>query len=299
MARNTFTYRRAGSLKVARVLVIWGSLAAGVVATVLTNNLINEAKESAVVEAPAPVIETAKVLVAAIDIKVGQNLNAEALKWQEWPRDLVGESFITESGRPDAMGELDGRIVRTPFAAGEPLTPTKLHEQKTGGIMSAGLPSGMRAFSVKISPETGAGGFILPDDRVDVLLTRKQQSSDPSEKVAYTSETVLRNVQVLAIDQSVKDQGKGDGEGLVAIGKTATLALTPAQAETVALSDAQGDISLTLRSMADVGEAADDGARDTLAMRVHRAGEGGMTVTRFTVAPASQDRLDRTKVALH
>jgi pilus assembly protein CpaB len=163
--------------------------------------------------------------------------------------------------------------------------------------MSAGLPSGVRAFSVKISPETGAGGFILPDDRVDVLLTRKQQSSDPSENVTYTSETVLRNVQVLAIDQSVKDPGKGDGEGLVAIGKTATLALTPAQAETVALSDAQGDISLTLRSMADAGEVADDGARDnTLAMRIHKAGEGGMTVTRFTVAPASPDR---TKVALH
>jgi pilus assembly protein CpaB len=283
----------------ARILVIWGSLAAGVVATVLTNNLINQAKESAVVEAPAPVIETTKVLVAATDIEVGQNLNAEALKWQEWPRDLVGESFITESGRPDAMGELDGRIVRTQFAAGEPLTPTKLHEQKTGGIMSASLPSGMRAFSVKISPETGAGGFILPDDRVDVLLTRKQEASNPADKVTFTSETILRNVQVLAIDQSVKDQGKGDGEGLVAIGKTATLALTPAQAETVALSDAQGDISLTLRSMADAGETADDGVRDTLAMRIHKAGGEGMTVTRFTVAPASQDRLDRTKVALH
>lgn len=299
MARESFTYRRAGSLKAARVLVIWGSLAAGVVATILTNNLINEAKQTTVVESPAPVIETAKVLVAAMDIKVGENLKAEAVKWQEWPLDLVTESFITETNRPKAMEELGGRIVRTQFVKGEPLTPAKLHEQKVGGIMSAGLPSGMRAFSVKISPETGAGGFILPDDRVDVLLTRREQGTGASEKVTFSSETILRNVQVLAIDQSVKEQGADGGEGLVAIGKTATLALTPAQAETIALSEAQGNISLTLRSMADANERADHGARDTLAMRVHKFGEGGVTVTRFTVAPSDPRASERTKVALH
>lgn len=295
MARDTFKYRRTGSFLSVRVLVIWGSLAAGVVAMMLTNHLIDQARQAVVVDAPAP-METVNVLVVTADVGVGRKLEPALLKWQMWPEEAVSASFITDAGAPGAMEEFGGRIVRQPISAGEPLIAQKLHEQKNGGFLSAALPSGMRAISVKISPETGAGGFILPDDRVDVLLTREKQGTG-SEKVVHSSETVLRNVRVLAIDQSLKDKSERDEDGSVAVGKTATVEVTPQQAEVLALAEAQGKLSLTLRSLADNDEDGDP-VEAVMAIRVHTPTGGGVAVTRFPVAPAS-GRPGGSRVALY
>jgi pilus assembly protein CpaB len=114
--------------------------------------------------------------------------------------------------------------------------------------MAAILPTGMRAVSTQISPENGAGGFILPNDRVDVILTRRDANAEKGGGGdARTSETVLTNIRVLAIDQNVEEK---NGQKVV-VGKTATLELSPAQAETLVLSQQIGSLSLALRSVTD------------------------------------------------
>jgi pilus assembly protein CpaB len=135
---------------------------------------------------------------------------------------------------------LKGSVARSLFVVGEPIREQKLVKADGSGFMSAILPAGLRAVSTEISAETGAGGFILPNDAVDVILTRQQEEQ-------YVSETVLRNVRVLAIDQTVEEK---DGQKVV-IGRTATLALAPRQAETLVLSRKRGTLSLALRSLAD------------------------------------------------
>ena len=119
-------------------------------------------------------------------------------------------------------------IVRAPFVAGEPIREAKLVNAKGSGFMAAILPSGMRAVSTKLRLKPGAGGFILPNDRVDVIMTPRNRDDKGGDR---TSETILRNVRVLAIDQNVEEK---NGQKVV-VGKTATLELSPGQAETLAL----------------------------------------------------------------
>jgi pilus assembly protein CpaB len=179
------------------------------------------------------------------------------VSWQAWPATTAAGNFIRKSDRPKALENLTGMIVRAPFVAGEPIREVKLVNAKGSGFMAAILPSGMRAVSTQITPETGAGGFILPNDRVDVIMTPR--SRDDSGR---TSETILRNIRVLAIDQTVEEK---NGQKVV-VGKTATLELTPGQAETLALSHQLGVLSLALRSIADgtLEEKVDDSARQNV-----------------------------------
>jgi len=135
-------------------------------------------------------------------------------------------------------------VARAPFIAGEPIKEQKLIKISEGGVMAAILPAGMRAISTPIREETAAGGFILPNDRVDVILSHKMRVGSKEEPV---SEAVLRNVRVLAIGQEIENK---DGEK-VATGKTATLELTPRQADGLALAQSMGELSLSLRSLAD------------------------------------------------
>ena len=204
-------------------------------------------------EAPAPVVKTAQppsetvdILVAKTDIAVGRSVTTENLSWQPWPVKAAGPLFIKRSVRPNAIEELKGSVARSPFIVGEPIREQKIIKADGSGFMSAILPAGLRAVSTEISAETGAGGFILPNDAVDVILTRQQEEQ-------YVSETVLRNARVLAIDQTIEEK---DGQKVV-IGRTATLALTPRQAETLVLSRKRGTLSLALRSLADARPAKD------------------------------------------
>ena len=146
------------------------------------------------------------------------------------------------------MKDVLGSIARAPFIAGEPIRQQKLVKANGSGFMAAILPTGMRAISTEISPETGAGGFILPNDRVDVILSRREKNPDKSGPDLISSEILLTNVRVLAIDQAPKEK---DGTNAL-VGKTVTLELKPEQTETLARSRQSGTLSLALRSIADL-----------------------------------------------
>ncbi|MBE0702905.1 MAG: Flp pilus assembly protein CpaB, partial [Afipia sp.] len=164
--------------------------------------------------------------------------------------------------------DMTGSIVRSPFLAGEPIRETKLVKANGSGFMAAILPSGMRAISTDISPETGAGGFILPNDHVDVLLSRRQKSREGNGE-SVSSEIILSDVRVLAIDQTVEEK---NGQKVV-VGKTATLELKPAQAETLARSRQSGTLSLALRSLVDANKPGKvEDASDEKLITVYRGG---------------------------
>jgi pilus assembly protein CpaB len=179
------------------------------------------------------------------------------------------------------MEEMAGWIVRAPFIAGEPIREAKLVNAKGSGFMAAILPTGMRAVSTQISPETGAGGFILPNDHVDVILTRKDGGDIKSGGDQRTSETVLTNIRVLAVDQNVEEKG---GQKVV-VGKTATLELVPDQAETLQLARQQGTLTLALRSLIDSqANSADDEDSESSKKR------GPINTVRYGVSSVSAPR---------
>ncbi|MEP7030020.1 MAG: Flp pilus assembly protein CpaB [Pseudolabrys sp.] len=234
-------------MKAARVVVLTVAIGAGAVAALLAGR----SEKPPEVKPEAVKAETVDVLVARGDIPMGQLLSPGDVQWQEWPATAASGNFIRKNNRPQAIDDLAGQIVRVPFVAGEPIREAKLVNAKGSGFMAAILPTGMRAVSTQISPETSAGGFILPNDHVDVILTRKDREAEKSGSGdAKTSETVLSNVRVLAIDQAVEEK---NGQKVV-VGKTATLELTPRQAETLVLSQQVGTLSLTLRSITDAQE---------------------------------------------
>jgi pilus assembly protein CpaB len=187
-------------------------------------------------------------LVAKSDLGTGQIVGEGDVAWQTWPAASANSSFVRKTDRPDAIKDFVGAIVRSPVSAGEPIRDSKVVAAKGGGFMAAMLPHGMRAISLDIAPDTDAGGFILPNDHVDVVLTRRDKAAEKvtgTEK--FVSETILKNVRVLAVDQAVEEK---EGQKVV-VGKTATIELDPQQAETLALSHQLGTLSLTLRSLLD------------------------------------------------
>jgi pilus assembly protein CpaB len=232
-------------MKAARIVVLGVAIAAGGLAAVLAGRHQTEQKP-----APAPVapLATVDVLVAKADLTRGQLIDAADIGWQSWPEASANGRFIKKSARPDAIKQFIGAIVRAPVAAGQPIYDPMVVFAKGSGFLAAMLPKGMRAVAMEITPVTGAGGFILPDDHVDVVLTlndlsAQQEGGGPK----LVSKTILRNVTVLAVDQAVEEK-KGEK---VVVGKTATLEVTPEQAQMLALARQQGTLSLELRSLLD------------------------------------------------
>jgi len=232
-------------MNTARIVVLTIALSAGGVAAYLASGFDNKPPPTA----PIAQLQTVDVLVAKSDIGLGQTVTAEAVQWQTWPATTASNSFIRRNERPDATTQIAGSIARAPFIAGEPIREPKLVKANGSGFMAAILPAGMRAVSTEISPETGAGGFILPNDRVDVILSKREKNPDRNGSAdIVNSEIILGNVRVLAIDQAPKEK---DGQNSV-VGKTVTLELRPDQAETLARARQSGTLSLALRSIADL-----------------------------------------------
>lgn len=205
--------------------------------------------------APAPVAEAQpsirlqQVLVAARNIDIGTSIGEDTVNWREWPESAVNQGYITRSADPNAMDELKGMLARAPFLAGEPIRSAKL-VRSDRGFLSAVLPSGMRAVAVRVNAASTAGGFILPEDRVDVMLVRQKNAGSMAE-------TIMENIRVLAIDQNV-EQIDGDKKATMVAQNTATLELTPEQAELIVQAQQIGSISLALRSLADANAKTDD-----------------------------------------
>jgi pilus assembly protein CpaB len=252
----------------ARIIVLTIALGAGGVAAYLASGSDSKPPQAE----PVAQLPTVDVLVAKSDIGLGQTVTPNEVQWQTWPAAAASNSFIRRSDRPDATKEITGSIARSPFIAGEPIREPKLIKANGSGFMAAILPQGMRAISTEISPETGAGGFILPNDRVDVILTRREKNPDPKASGdLIVPEVILTNIRVLAIDQAPKEK---DGQNSV-VGKTVTLELKPEQAPLLAAARQAGTLSLALRSIADVNHTeivVDDRSRQRSNVNVVRYG---------------------------
>jgi pilus assembly protein CpaB len=257
-------------MNTARIVVLTIAVGAGGIAAYLASGSDNRPLPAE----PVAQLQTVDVLVAKSDIGLGQTVKPEDMLWQSWPAASASSTFIRRNERPDATTQIAGSIARAPFITGEPIREPKLVKGNGSGFMAAILPAGMRAVSTEISPETGAGGFILPNDRVDVLLSKKEKNPDKSGSGdIVNSEIILSNVRVLAIDQAPKEK---DGQNAV-VGRTVTLELKPEQSETLARARQSGTLTLALRSIADLN--AVDTREDNTTRR-----SGSINVVRYGVA---------------
>lgn len=239
-------------MKPARLIVLGiAGLAAGGAALLMSRPA--PTPETVVVERKAAV-QTRDVLVAAAELPVGNTIKPNELRWQPWPAEYVPAGALTREETGGSLQEFEGAIVRIGLFAGEPIRREKLVRANSNAFMSAILPSGMRAVAITIdrTGSTSAGGFVLPNDRIDILKTYRDEDAAKGGGDAQSTETILYNIRVLAIGQSVQDK---NGEKVVT-GDTATLEVTPGQAETLALAQKTGVLSLALRSLADSGEQA-------------------------------------------
>ena len=231
-----------------RLVALVGAVMCALIAGVLVKNMLGRRSQQDTPQASQQKVESVDVLVATKDLQMGDKL-AEVMVWKPWPRDSVTELMISRDKKPDALKEMATARLRIPIFKDEPIISKKVLLPGAGGFMSANLPKGMRAEAVAISAKTSAGGFILPNDRVDVILTKKSSDSR-SNSTIVKSETVVSNVRVLAVNQVFKQATEGD-QVSVEKGETATLELTPLQTEVLATVQSSGELSLALRSIAE------------------------------------------------
>ena len=237
-----------------RTVALGGAVVCAVVAGMMAKNVLNRKQE--VKQEVVNTVQTVDVLVAAKDLQMGDKLAEGTAIWKSWPKDNVLPMMITRDAKPDATKEFTKARVRITTYKDEPLIDKKLVMPGAGGFMSAILPQGMRAISVGISSHSTAGGFILPNDHVDVILTKKSSDGKSTSAIVH-SETVISDVRVLAVNQVFKQASDNDPV-TVEKGETATLELTPKQAEIITQVENSGELALALRSLAeDDGKSAD------------------------------------------
>lgn len=247
-------------MRAGKIAVLVAALAAGVGVVAFVQSELDSARRAAnQPQAAAPQVEEpkAQILVAAATLGRGATIKPEDLKWLDFPENAVAEGFVTQQARPSAVADLTGSMVRQQIVAGEPILDGKLVKLDSRGMMSAILRDEMRALAISVAPETGAGGFILPGDYVDVILTREDTVEVPKrgggfrEQSLLFTDTLFRNVRVLAIDTSF-DKAE---DPAIEPKRTATLEVFPDMAEMLSLAERAGRITLALRAFADtVGE---------------------------------------------
>jgi pilus assembly protein CpaB len=189
-----------------------------------------------------------KVLVAQRALPVGTIITADSIAFQDWPKNLVQDAYFLD-GEAD-MSKLLGTVVRFPITAGSPVTQGSLVAPGDRGFLAAALGPGMRAVTITVSQKTGVAGFVFPGDHIDLVLTQQVKSTDGSAGELKTAETILRNLRVLATDQSTETESE-NGHSVVKTARTVTLEVTPRIAEKIAVADTIGTLSLSLRSIAD------------------------------------------------
>lgn len=280
-----------------RILILVVAGVAAIVLMVIVGKLISHKPTPAPVVAAAPAKPMTRVVVAAHDLQVGTRLAAQDMTWQPWPADAVNPAFITDgkvtattggaaaiasqTGRVandtltamtghSPMDALLGAVVRLPILANEPITNEKIVRGGQGNYMAVLLKPGMRAMSIPVTVTSDAGGFVLPGDHVDLLQAR-QADPGPNGQRPYVVHTLLHNIRVLAIDQA-SQAPKGGSQAVIAT--SATIEVSPDDAEIVALAKAQGDIILTLRPYTDAGGPS--GAVDAVSTGTVRIIRGGV-----------------------
>lgn len=235
--------------------------------TVTRDQLVVETRE----------VSEVKVLTANKDFAVGDTIAANDLVWAPWPKANLVTGYYTETEAPDAITTVAGSVARAPIFQREPIQPQRIVNKQDKSLMTALLSPGMRAVSVEISAESASGGFILPNDRVDLILTREVKGQN-GQRDRTVATTIAQNIRVLAIDQTFV-QSTEEGAGSTKIGNTATLELKPKEAELIAMSQLMGRISLTLRPLAESQEGLARGSRlDLLEGDSSGTGQGVMII---------------------
>lgn len=268
-----------------RLIILGVAAAAAIVAVFLVRSTTAPAPAAAAAISE-PVKKEVKaekhILVAKRPLPVGQYLTVEDLKWQEWPDSAATPSFIDEKITPDGLEKSVGAVVRTALVEGEPITADKIAHAGGAGFMAAILNPGMRAVTIEISAETAAGGFILPNDHVDIIITREIEGAKGSNAIANVrSEMILANVRVLAID-AIYGPPPTEGQGAPIIGTRATLELSDKDATMINAARKAGELILTLRSITELqgkegataaGRAYRDGVASSIeGVKVYRYG---------------------------
>ncbi len=248
-----------------RIMVLVMAVAAAGLAMLLMKNMVKRPTTKIVKQEVSEI----QVLVAKTDIGLGGRLKSTDMRWQPWPGSAA-KGYITRQSRPGAIKEFTGSVARLAIGAGDPIRAKKLVKADEGGVMAAILPPGKRAISIEISNAAGVSGLILPNDRVDIILTTKSGKGTQKQSA---SETLLKNVRVLAIGTSFETK---NGQKSIKA-KTATLALSPPQVEAVTQARSRGKLWLSLRSLSDASKDEQDTTR-------RRVGSSSVNVLKFGVA---------------
>jgi pilus assembly protein CpaB len=237
-------------MDVKKLALLVGALVIAVVTAIMAKNMFAGAGAQQAAAAAAPTVAVGpKVLVAKKALPVGTIINADSFTYQPWPKELMQSAYYVENS-PDANPQsLLGTVVRYPITAGQPVTRGTLVGPQDRGFLAAALGEGMRAITVPVNASTGVAGFVFPGDHVDLVLTQQVEGGGdgPTLKV---SETIVRNIRVLATDQRISEKDK-DGKPEVKTFANVTIEVTPKIAEKIAVAQSLGTLSLSLRSLAD------------------------------------------------
>lgn len=235
-----------------RILILVVAVVCAVLAALLGSGMFAQKPATVAVQPPR---SGTPVLIVTKDIAVGERLTAGSLAWRDWPRENLAGFMITQESRPDALSELEGARARSPLYLGEPVSERSLVKANDGNIMSALVGEGLRGVAIRISDRTAGSGFILPNDRVDVIATIRVEvetdSNNDDKRTIVFSRTIITNARVLSINQALAQEG--DKPAFTDL-QTAVLELAPLQAELVARAETQGELSLALRSFAEAGD---------------------------------------------
>lgn len=277
-------------MRPARIILVVVALVAGGLAAFL---VMRTGRAPTTQQVVTQVVEEAKtqILVAKGPIGMGERLSPAKLEWQDWPEGALRPEYVAVSAMPDAPAQLTGAVARFEFFPGEPIREQKL-VRADQGYLSAVLSTGMRGVSVGVSAVSSAGGFVVPNDRVDVVLTT-------STEMGQRSEVILANVRVLAIGKRLGEMGAsgGDAKGENASptpvtfdrSTIATLELDPVQAETLINASTRGQLTLTLRSVVDFNKTAEARrSNNNQAVRVIRFGKEQSVIAGATAQLTSQ-----------
>ena len=265
-------------MKLARVAVLGVAVGAGLLTAILALNMTGGSPEPS--QEAQSSLDVVNVLVATTEIVIGTTIADDMVEWEAWPKSSVSKSFFTREPGSEPSEGVAGALARSTFYAGEPISETRLIRADSG-YMSAILPTGKRAVATRIAADTSAGGFVLPNDHVDVIMTRQDSAAAEGAPGGYITETILNNVRVLAIDQTIEEK---DGEKVV-IGQTATLELTLKQAEILTVAQQLGDrLALALRSLSDINVQSGEEGLDALHLVGGGKRNGAVTMVRGGVA---------------
>ncbi len=241
-------------MDVKKIALLAGALVIAVTMAFLARSMMSGSPAPQAAASAMPVdATTPRVLVAVKPLPVGTILEAESLRFQPWPKELIDQAYYLES--QTNLQKLVGSVVRTAISAGQPVSQSGIVRPGERGFLAAALAPGMRAVTVPVSVSTSVAGFIFPGDRVDLLLTQSVAGGGSGEPLKVT-ETVLRNLRVLATDQRTNPVGE-DGKPLVQTFSNVTIEVTPRIAEKIAVAQTVGTLSLSLRAMSDSASSLD------------------------------------------